>query len=143
MYCIERMADLLERHEGRRRWAYRDSEGYLTIGIGFNLDGEGLYDVEMDFILRNRIKLATIEIESAFPQFARLNAVRQIVLVDMTYNMGLTKLLGFQRMFIALDAQDYDAAAAEMLDSLWATQVGGRAIRLSNMMRTGRWEESG
>lgn len=143
MYCMERMADLLELHEGRRRWAYRDSEGYLTIGIGFNLDSEGLYDVEMDFILRNRIKLASIEIESAFPQFARLNATRQIVLVDMTYNMGLTKLLGFERMFIALDAQDYEEAAVEMLDSLWADQVKGRAVRLANMMRTGRWEESG
>lgn len=143
MLDIEKLADLLERHEGRRRWAYRDSEGYLTIGIGFNLDSDGLYDEEMDFILRNRIKLKYGDLARVRPLVRNLCETRQIVLVDMAYNMGVRKLLGFKRMWLALYANDFEEAAVEMLDSVWADQVKGRAVRLSNMMRTGRWEESG
>lgn len=142
MIDIDKVADLLERHEGRMRFPYRDSMGLLTIGIGFNLDDEGLYPEEMDFILHNRIGKVERWLWSHIPEFCSLNGVRQAVLVDMAFNMGTSRLMGFVLMFIAISAKDYEDAAAEMLDSRWAVQVGGRAIRLSNMMRTGRWAES-
>jgi lysozyme len=142
MFDLDKAADLLERHEGRRRYAYRDTEGLLTIGIGFNLDDVGLYDVEMDFILRNRIRLMYVELMRVKPLIKSLTETRQIVLVDMAYNMGITRLLGFKKFFAALAEADYTRAAAEMLDSKWAGQVGVRAIRLSKMMGTGKWAES-
>jgi lysozyme len=141
MINLDKMADLLERHEGRRRYPYRDSVGLLTIGIGFNLDEVGLYDEEMDFIVQNRIRKTFYEVWKNIPQSRVLCNTRMSVLVDMAYNMGIHRLLGFKKMFLAIMAGDFDTAAAEMLDSKWATQVGGRAIRLANMMRTGLWED--
>jgi lysozyme len=140
---MEKMADLLERHEGRRRFAYKDSVGKLTIGIGFNIDDEGLYPEEMDWILRNRIQKIYNQLLYKIPEFRDLSCVRQMVLVDMTYNMGLPRLMGFKKTLTAIAVGDYLTAAREMLDSKWATQVGGRAIRLARMMRTGEWLDSG
>ena len=57
--------------------------------------------------------------------------------MDMLFNLGLSRLSGFKRMFRALRKGDYDTASKEMLDSKWARQVGPRAKRLAKMMKTG------
>ena len=61
----------------------------------------------------------------------------QRVLINMCFNMGIDRLLGFQRMIVAIIAERWDEAAREMLDSTWAHQVGARADRLARMMETG------
>jgi lysozyme len=53
----------------------------------------------------------------------------------MCFNMGPGNLAKFQNMIAALEAQDYDLAAAEALDSRWAKQVGQRAERLAQRLR--------
>ena len=42
---------LLEGHEGRRAFPYRDSVGKLTIGVGRNLSDRGLSEGEIDQLL--------------------------------------------------------------------------------------------
>lgn len=71
------------------------------------------------------------------PWWRQLNDARQDVLVNMAYNMGWPRLSGFAHMLDALDHGDFDRAADEMLASLWAQQVKGRATRLATQMRTG------
>lgn len=133
---------LLTLHEGVRRFPYRDSVGKLTIGIGFNLDDEGLYPEEMEFILENRLnKVYSLAIKE-FDSFRQLGFVRQMVIVDMLYNMGPSRVKGFKRMWAAIDKKDYQLAAKEMLDSKWARQVHGRADRLALMMETNQWPEN-
>jgi len=63
--------------------------------------------------------------------------VRQRVLLDMAFNLGISGLLKFKRTLKAIRAKQYEKAAEMMLDSRWATQVGQRAKRLSKMMATG------
>jgi lysozyme len=64
--------------------------------------------------------------------------VRQNVLADMCFNLGIGGLLSFKNTLAMVEHGKYEEAAAAMLQSKWATQVGQRAIELSEMMRTGR-----
>lgn len=68
--------------------------------------------------------------------FTTLDDIRQKVVIDMAFNLGVNGVLSFKNMIQALKEKDYDKAAEEMLDSLWAEQVGNRADRLAKMMRT-------
>ena len=139
MATLDRVADLLRLHEGVRQFAYRDSVGKLTIGVGFNLDDVGLYPEEMDFILKNRIKKVAAELYDNLPWIASLGEVRTAVLLDMGYNLGVPGLLKFRKMLEAVRTFRFGDAAAEMIDSKWAKQVGMRAHRLAAMMETGQW----
>ena len=131
------LADMLIRHEGMRHKPYRCSAGKFTIGVGRNLDDNGISDDEAMFMLRNDIARVGREVERALDYFVTLTLNRQLVLLDMCFNLGVSRLLGFKRMLAALKAGDYDKATVEMLDSKWAKQVGTRATELAAMMRGG------
>jgi lysozyme len=126
--------------EGKIPHAYQDSEGFWTIGCGRLIDqrlGGGLSDDEINYLLNNDVFRADKEARSLFAGFDRLSDARKAVLVNMAFNLGQTRLAGFQRLREAVKEQDWEQAAAEMLDSRWAKQVGNRAVRLANQMRQG------
>jgi len=126
----------LQRHEGLRLKPYRDAVGKLTIGYGRNLDDRGISEDEAGFMLDNDIDQVVAELER-LPLYLGLDSVRQTVLANMAFNMGVPTLLEFRRMLGALAEKDWDRAADEMLDSKWARQVGSRAVELSELMRLG------
>lgn len=132
---------LIERHEGYRQFPYKCTEGYLTIGIGFNLDSVGLSREESLMILEKRVEKLRGQLTRKFPDFRDLSAVRKAVLVDMAYNIGIDGLAKFRKMWSAIARHDYTDARREMLDSRWANQVGARALRLAKMMETSQWPE--
>lgn len=127
----------LIRHEGVRLHLYADTVGKLTIGCGRNLTDNGINRAEAYFLLRNDIDRTINELVQAFPWFSDLDEVRQRVLIDMNFNIGLTGLKKFKATIAAIGARQYEQAADQMLKSLWAKQVGKRASRLAAMMRTG------
>jgi lysozyme len=130
----------LKADEGTVPHAYQDSEGYWTIGCGRLIDkrlGGGLSDDEINYLLNNDLFRADKEARSLFAGFDRLSDARKAVLISMVFNLGQTRLAGFQRLREAVKEQDWEQAAAELLDSKWATQVGQRAVRLANQMRQG------
>ncbi len=124
-------------HEGLKLTPYVDSVGKLTIGVGRNLTDVGISPHEALEFLDHDIDAAIAGIQKALPWTSRLDAVRFRVLIDMAFNLGVTGLLGFRRMLAALQADDYGRAADEMVQSAWVRQVGARALRLAEMMRTG------
>ncbi|WP_440053154.1 glycoside hydrolase family protein [Pseudoalteromonas sp. T1lg65] len=124
-------------HEGKRHKPYRCSAGKLTIGVGRNLDDRGLSDEEIEYLLENDIKAVHRALLTKYPEFTQLSETRQKVLLDMAFNLGINGLFKFKRMFAALKANDFEKAAAEMLDSRWASQVGMRSKTLVSMMRNG------
>ncbi|MCI3182132.1 lysozyme [Caulobacter sp. CCUG 60055] len=71
------------------------------------------------------------------PWWREMTPARQDVLVNMGFNLGVPGLLKFRATLSQMRAGDYAAAAAGMLASLWARQVGPRARRLAEMMRVG------
>jgi lysozyme len=123
--------------ENTRAKPYRDSQGILSIGVGRNLEDKGLRPDEIALMLDNDIAEAEADCMVLFDGYERLSAARQAVLLNMAFNLGRTRLAGFQRFRRAVGVRDYEGAAYEMLDSAWAKQVGMRAIRLSNQMREG------
>ncbi len=132
------MVRQLRLHEGERLKPYRCTAGKLTIGIGRNLEDRGITREESAYLLANDIAAEERELLRALPWVATLDEVRQRVLLDMAFNMGIVGLLAFKRTLATVQAGDYQAAATMMLDSRWAKQVGQRAERLSRMMATGK-----
>ena len=122
----------IKRHEGFKGMAYKDSLGNWTIGYGTLLP---LDRVEAELILQKRLNAAANELISAKPFVMNLPAEAQSILFNMAYNMGVPRLLGFKKMFAALDEEDYERAADEMLDSRWHDEVKGRAEELAERMR--------
>ena len=136
-----RLIDMLVLHEGKRHHVYECSSGKLTVGVGRNLEDLGLSDGEIDFLLRNDLVRVQGELLHSVPCFSKLSETRQNVLIDMCFNLGISRFLQFKMMLTALEIGDYIEAAAEMLDSRWAKQVGERANRLAKMMATDEWYE--
>ena len=131
------MRQQLRQHEGWERFPYRDTVGKLTIGCGRNLTDRGLSDEEIAYLLNNDINECFRQLDASFPWFFGLDVVRQRVFVDLCF-MGIGALRGFARMLAAVERQDWDAAAAGLLDSTYAQQVGRRAITLAAMLKTGQ-----
>ncbi len=129
----------LERDEGVRTHPYTDTKGKLTIGIGRNLNAKGLSQEEIDHLLENDLRELSIELRARLPWFETLDDARQGVILNMAFNIGLTGLEGFPRMLQGVAQGDWELAADEMKNSLWAKEVGDRAVRLEQQMRTGIW----
>jgi lysozyme len=131
-----KLLDQLAAHEGIRLKPYLCPAGKLTIGIGRNLEDTGITRQEAFMLASNDI--ARIEATLAGLAFwAGLSDARQRVLCDMAFNMGLSGLMQFRKMLAAIEAQDFERAADEMLASKFAKQLPGRAETLARMMRTG------
>lgn len=130
----EQIAALLRAHEGLRLKPYKCTAGKLTIGYGRNLEDNGITENEAEILLATDIQNAYKEV-SKFEFWNRLTLDRKAVLVDMCFNMGISKLKTFKKFLSALERANYNVAADEMLDSKWARQVGSRAQDLYNLMK--------
>jgi lysozyme len=118
---------------------YPCTSGKTTIGFGHNLQDNGLKSRFVEMILDDDIEDAFTDLVTRCPWVEVLDPARQAVLVNMMFNLGAPRLMGFRRMLKALHAKDYEGAAVEMLASSWAEQVGDRALRLADQLRTGHW----
>ena len=136
---------------------YEDHLGINTVGIGRNLEDRGITDGELLFINKkiedvyekglteeeayyhcmNDIAIVEKELLANKSIVNQLTDVRQMILVDMAFNMGVPRLMQFKNMWMAIEKVNYPLACLEMLDSKWANQVGNRAVRLSEAMKTG------
>jgi lysozyme len=155
--------DLIEKlivAEGLRLQVYKDTLGIDTIGIGRNLEDRGITKEELAdldiptiehvyeygiteadavYLATNDVQIVEEELVRAHPCVDRLDSVRQLILIDMAFNMGVPRLCKFKKMWAAVECGDYPTAAKEMLDSRWAKQVKGRATKLANAMHNGEF----
>jgi len=132
----ETLRKMLILDEGYESRLYADSVGKLTIGIGHNITDKGLRPYEIRLIYDNDVQ----EVKDELQQYSWAtdhDKIRQLVIIDMAFNLGLFKLLQFKKMIAALKDKDYQRASEEMMDSRWARQVGVRADRLFYMMAVG------
>lgn len=130
---------LIEHDEGLRLKPYKDTVGKLTIGVGRNLDDVGISEAEAMVLLANDIARVQSDLDRLIPWWRSLDDVRQEVLVDMGFNLGVPKLATWKNTLGYTQKSMYAAAAHEMLNSQpWASQVGQRAQVLATMMETGQ-----
>ena len=137
---------------------YEDSLGIATIGIGRNLEDRGITPEELEwmdipnmaivhtmgiteadamYLAQNDVQIVEEELLRSHPCVENLDAVRQLVLVDMAFNMGVPRLGKFKKMWAAIHKNNFEEAAKEMLDSRWANQVKSRSTKLAHAMHTG------
>lgn len=139
--------DLIKKHEGLRLTAYRDSRGILTIGYGFNLEdtaakaicaqleldyaaletGAALTQDQADAIFDFQLSRVIAGARITFPGFDSFPDQAQAVIADLIFNLGLGGFLTFRKTIALLKAGKWDAAADELVDSLWFRQVPNRA----------------
>jgi len=140
---MSKLVAQLKRHEGVKSHAYKCTANMITVGVGRNIDengGIGLSDDEIDYLLENDIKRCKQELIS-LSWFIDLDSVRQDAIVNLCFNLGLTRLMGFKNAMAAMAEGDYERAADEFYDSRWAKQVKSRADEVCEMIRTGRYPE--
>jgi lysozyme len=149
----------LTRDEGEKFKAYKDTKGKWTIGIGHNLDDCGTYPLnrtvadvlangvnqaEIDELFAWDIERADKDLDRALPWWRALDPVRQRVMLNMCFNMGIGSaklghgLCSFVNTVEHIHRGEYPQAADGMLASAWAKEVGSRAQRLADMMRNGQ-----
>jgi len=127
----------LKRHEGLRLKPYTDTTGHLSIGYGRNLADVGISEAEAHLLLENDIDRTWSALTTALPWVQSLDVVRQTVLVNMAFNLGLKGLLKFKTTLGHVQAGSYVQASEAMLKSQWTRQVGARARELAAAMHTG------
>lgn len=133
----DKMVAELITDEGEKLFPYKCTAGKLTIGVGRNLTDRGISRAESQMLLNNDIDVCVHFLNLHLPWWQTLDEVRRRVMVNMCFNLGIKGLLGFTNTLRAIREGRYDDAAAGMLQSKWAKQVGKRAVRLAHMMETG------
>jgi lysozyme len=130
------ITDLLIKHEGIRLFPYSDTTGHLTIGVGRNLTDRGISTDEAHLLLSNDIQYFTSQLYALLPWTQSHPDSVKLVLINMIFNLGISGLLRFNNTLNLIKSKNYKMAADEMLISLWAQQVGSRAVELSNILRS-------
>lgn len=130
----------LKQQEGYECKPYRDTNKVWTFGYGFNIQN-GITEPEAAILLEFRVAKLMHRLPMVMRSYKKLSPVRQNVIINMAYNLGVSGMLGFHDMHLAIDHDDFEMAACAMLDSLWAVQVGDepgqRAYELAEMMQAG------
>ncbi len=133
---MKNLKEWIKYHEGFRSRPYIDTVGKLTIGYGRNLQDNGISVDEAEFLFENDLHRCISDLNK-YTWFTKQPTPIQDALINMCFNLGINKLLGFKKMIVALSKGDYTHAAIEALNSKWATQVGERAKDIALMIRQG------
>lgn len=123
-------------HESYRNKLYKDTVDKWTIGWGRNIEDNGISRDEAELMFKNDINAAIKDLCQYSWYLTQPENVKY-ALINMCYNLGISRLLGFRKMIQALIDKDYTRAAKEALDSKWARQVGKRAKDVALMIRQG------
>lgn len=136
---LAKYKNMTKAFEGLRLKPYKCTAGKLTIGYGRNLEDVGISQAEADMMFERDFAMAESEVKRLCKanqiDWENLIEQRFYVLTDMMFNLGYNRLSKFNKFLYALKTGSYTAAADEMLDSVWAKQVGNRATQLSALMR--------
>lgn len=127
----------IRREEGEKLQMYKCSEGKWTIGVGYNIEDNGISQAVSNLMLKERLEIAISDAKTIIPNFYDLSEVRKIALVDMSFQMGKGRLSGFKNMIQAIEIGAWNVAAIEMLDSRYAQQTPNRANRNASLMKVG------
>lgn len=117
---------LIKKHEGIRLKPYKDTEGILTIGVGRNLEDNGISEDEANYLLNNDIKHSIADVRSVIPEFDGLPENVKLVLVDMMFNLGINRFRLFKKMIAAVKSNNWPEMIAEMKDSKWCRELTSR-----------------
>ena len=139
----KRLEKQLAIDEGREVKVYRDTLGFLTVGIGHKITpldglhaGDEINDERVDSLFAADLDAAITYVEKYIPSSynGQPEAVQE-ALINMCFNLGIGGLMKFPHFLADLAAKNYEAAAHELETSLWYNQTGDRAKRIVAAIR--------
>ena len=143
---MEKLREELENDEGVKYEVYLDHLGYPTFGIGHLITDDDPEcgasvgtEVDSDRVqeaFETDVEGVLSDCERLYVQFEHLPEEVQLIVANMMFNMGYSRLSRFKGMHRGVDARNWEAAADEMVDSQWYNQVTNRADRLVVRMRS-------
>jgi len=140
------LIEQIKMHEGHgpmrngRHMPYPDSKGILTIGYGRNLQANGVRESEATELLDNDVDEAIHACFATFPWFRDIDTVRQSVITELVFNMGMKTWLTFVNTIAACERRDWPAAGRGLRNSKWYRDVGtGRGDKMIDQLTSGIW----
>jgi lysozyme len=136
---MENLKDYIKKNEGLRLKPYRCKAKKLTIGWGRNLTDRGISQAEAEVLFEHDLTNAVADLMKVF-KFRELNfllADQQTALIDMMFNLGLTKFRKFKKMIQAVKDKNFKEAGRQIMDSKYAREdVPKRAARNKKLMKS-------
>lgn len=126
--------------EGVRNTVYKDTMGNYTVGIGHllgkNYEGKQFYtNAEINSLFANDLQVALKDAKFLFPSFNEQPDEIQLILTSLSFNLGLNKLSKFHKFRAAINENNYQLAANELVNSRWYSQVGNRGVKYVSILR--------
>lgn len=132
---IDRLVANTKEHEGFESRVYLDSRGIQTVGYGFTIKDLNLPEGVSSTILRLILLQRVIDLHDRLEWFSYMPSEIQEVIVEMTYQLGISGFLKFKKTIGFLKKRNFKAASLEMLRSKWANQTPNRAVEMSNIVK--------
>ena len=143
---LERLREEIIADEGCVLEVYKDHLGYFTVGVGHLIlpsdeewktpIGTKITQTRADELLVKDFNNVLKECEDQLTVWTEVGEEVKLILANMAFNLGITRLKKFQLMLNAINEKDYVKASEEGLDSRWAKQVYNRAHRLMDRLRS-------
>ena len=143
---LDKLREELSADEGCEYKIYKDHLGYPTFGIGHLITeddpesgkrvGTKVTEERVVEAFESDIRMVLDDCHNLYDNFSGIPEECQLILANMMFNMGRTRLGKFKNMNAAVEEGDYSRAANEMVNSRWYTQVRNRASRLVERMRS-------
>lgn len=141
---LEKLYEEIKADEGEILSIYKDHLGYDTFGIGHLVteqDPEYGQPVGTPVSAERVREVFDVDIQKSiyycvaqYSQWTTWPEEVHLIMVNMMFNMGPTRMAKFKNMQLALSMRDWKQAAAEGRDSLWYRQVTNRAERLMSRL---------
>lgn len=133
---LNRLLESIKKHESFSRTVYKDSLGFDTIGYGSAIKNLELDEDLAGIIMERKVMSLILECYDRFPWLSSQPSRIQEVVLNMTYQMGVTGFSKFRKTIAFLVKKDYKSASLEMLRSRWGrTQSPNRALELSEIVK--------
>ena len=122
--------------EGLVLKAYTCPTGYISVGVGRNLETNGITEEEAMYLLNNDIAAVIGKLDKHWIAWRKLPITAQYVCIDLVFNMGINSFMSFRMTRAHMEMGDFENAGIELLKSKYAKQVGRRAIFNSEQLKS-------
>jgi len=122
--------------EGLVLKSYTCPTGYTSVGVGRNLETNGITEEEAMYLLNNDISTVIKKLDKHWIAWRKLPITAQYVCIDLVFNMGINSFMSFRFTRSYMELGEWEKAGDELLNSKYAEQVGRRALFNSEQLKS-------
>jgi lysozyme len=130
----DNIKEMLIKNEGLVLQPYRCKNNFLSLGVGRNLDANGISEDEAMYLLENDIKRVVANLDKNWKVWRSFEPLAQEVCIDCTFQMGITGFMQFRRTRALMEMGAWLEASEEILRSKYHEQTPARCARNSRKL---------